>query len=66
MLAPNGPVLAPDLSLNPTVMTGTTTQIQWTTSQPAFSQVFLSSAFDIYGQYHFFTHSHSVPAIRCS
>jgi hypothetical protein len=40
MLAPNGLVLAPDLSLNPTVMTGTTTQIQWTTSQPAFSQVF--------------------------
>jgi len=39
-LAPNGLVLAPDLSLNPTVMTGTTTQIQWTTSQPAFSQVF--------------------------
>jgi hypothetical protein len=39
-LAPNGLVLAPDLSLNPTVITGTTTQIQWTTSQPAFSQVF--------------------------
>jgi hypothetical protein len=39
-LAPNGLVLAPDLSLNPTVVTGTTTQIQWTTSQPAFSQVF--------------------------
>jgi hypothetical protein len=40
-LAPNGLVLVPDLSLNPTVVTGTTTaQIQWTTSQPAFSQVF--------------------------
>ena len=39
-LAPNGVVLVPDMSLNPTVITGTTTQIQWTTDQLAFSQVY--------------------------
>ena len=39
-LAPNGTVLVPDMSLNPAVITGTTTQIQWTTDQPAFSQVY--------------------------
>lgn len=39
-LAPDGAVLVPDTSLNPTVITGTTTQIQWTTDQPAFSQVY--------------------------
>ena len=39
-LAPNGLVLVPDMSLNPTVITGATTQIQWTTDQPAFSQVY--------------------------
>ena len=39
-LAPDGEVLVPDMSLNPTVITGTTTQIQWATDQPAFSQVY--------------------------
>lgn len=39
-LAPEGVVLAPDLLLNPTVTTGPTIQIQWTTDRLAFSQVF--------------------------
>lgn len=39
-LAPTGIVFAPDSSLDPTVITGTITHIEWTTSRPAFSQVF--------------------------